>query len=102
MEHIANITIYNNEGFHFDTGHRYLITLRPHAAVIEYQDLMYTDQPESSPFVRTSMTSSRFFWNSWKQVWAHRPHITRSLTHPQDIKIGDTLWTLPITMSPGM
>jgi len=50
MEKIAAITIYNNEGFHFDTGHRCLITLKPHAAVIEYQDLMYTEQPKSSPF----------------------------------------------------
>ena len=50
MGHIATITIYNNEGFLFDTGHRCLITLRPHAAVIEYQDLMYTQQPDSTSF----------------------------------------------------
>lgn len=50
MGYIATITIYNNEGFHFDTGHRCLITLRPHAAVIEYQDLMYTQQPDSTSF----------------------------------------------------
>ena len=50
MDKITAITIYNNEGFHFNTGHRCLITLKPHAEVIEYQDLMYTEQPESSPF----------------------------------------------------
>lgn len=54
MEHIATITIYNNEGFHFDTGHRYLITLRPNAAVIEYQDLMYLDSTKRSSLICSS------------------------------------------------
>ena len=29
MKHISAITIYNNEGMHYDTQRRYMITLRP-------------------------------------------------------------------------
>ncbi|MGM9601018.1 MAG: hypothetical protein ACI3W5_05460 [Faecousia sp.] len=50
MKHISAITIYNNEGMHYDTQRRYMIKMRPHGAVIEYQDLMKTDMCEVSAF----------------------------------------------------
>ena len=50
MKHISAITIYNNEGMHYDTQRRYMITLRPHASAVEYQDLMSTDMHGSSAF----------------------------------------------------
>lgn len=52
MKHISAITIYNNEGMHYDTQRRYMITLRPHASAIEYQDLMAADMCEASAFCK--------------------------------------------------
>ena len=52
MKHISAITIYNNESMHYDTQRRYMISLRPHASAIEYQDLMTADMCEASAFCK--------------------------------------------------
>jgi len=110
MEHISSITIYNNEGFHFDTGHRYLITLKPHAAVIEYQDLNYTKAPAASPFCRDFDDIVSFLLNQLENnLGAHATHQMVFATpaeykdwrHSLDFTDNDVSWYVNIEYGDG-
>lgn len=52
MDRISSITIYNNEGMLFDTGHRYTIRLRPRVAGIEYDPLKGPAQTQSTIYAK--------------------------------------------------
>ena len=52
MNSISSITIYNNEGMLFDTGHRYMIKLRPRVGGIEYDPLKGPAQTQSTIYAK--------------------------------------------------
>ena len=69
MKQISAITIYNNEGMHYDTQRRYMITLRPHASAIEYQNLMTADMCEESAFCKDFEDIQSFLLAQLSGTW---------------------------------